>query len=359
LQFSRDREVPVPFFNTLLRERVDESKGPNLDSPRGLSRFPTSHPDSSAFRFRLSALRFILHAMDGALLPVLLVAIVAVGTAGVYLLLRDPTGLSTLQPVRRFDPFNRRIGGALAGVSLLALLAFFGMSADWWPESRLTPTPAFAAWTLLSMTSVAAAVVTITAPNTRTAALSFGAMLAANAGLFLFQQHAWLAAAAAVCCGVGLAVVWRAPWEAIERLAADRAAGFSREPFLACVAGGILTVALIGTVRFALATPATGIEDRRSRIEDRQGQATGARRSGLFGRPSSTESHVDADGEGLIAAAIHEHRISLVLLATLVLTTTAGVKLVVGRARVQPPLESVRGPAGGDRRQAVSNSTND
>jgi hypothetical protein len=57
--------------------------------------------------------------MERSPLPVLLWIIVAVGAAGVYLLLRDP--------ISERSRNLRRTGGALAGVAFLLLVSLFGM----------------------------------------------------------------------------------------------------------------------------------------------------------------------------------------------------------------------------------------
>ena len=253
----------------------------------------------------------------------LLVAIVVLGAAGLYLLLRD--GRDT-QPQAL-----RQVGGALAGASLLMLLAFFGMPADWWPASRLTPTLAFAGWTLLSVTSVVAALLTVVTPHVRYAALAFLAMLAANAGLHLLHSQPWVAAGTAGFAAIGLMVFSRTDWPAIEKLASNRTFGFSREPFLACIAAGILVVVLIGTVRFALATEAAAPQDRGPKAGT---HPTATVQWGLLNKRSAGDPLPETDrGKSLVAAAVEKHRIALVLTLALAVTTAAGAHSVMRRAR--------------------------
>lgn len=233
--------------------------------------------------------------MDQTFLPTLLVLIPAISALGLYPLLA------------RTDRADRRwirgLGGGLIGLLLVLLGVLAATDVPEWPASRLDSLIASATYVLLAGGILACAGWSIASRNTWRSLWAFLLMLAANAGLLLFLDAPFVATAmlllAAGTAAAGL------KWPGWIRVAKKGTVPFAqadsplfrlfcREPLLACIAGALLAVALIGAVHRAWAVEA--FPDSESRAQSALPRFTGRKidekrsRSSTLNPQSSTPS---------------------------------------------------------------------
>ncbi|MEX0701815.1 MAG: hypothetical protein WD069_06935 [Planctomycetales bacterium] len=247
--------------------------------------------------------------MDGAPATLALIALPVLGGLGLYASLR----------------LERSESARLAAIGLTAAL-FGGLlwsGAD--PgDAEATASSRWIAGRIAGTACIAAAVVVVAARRTLVSALAFLALAAGLAGMLL-SEGAEVAATAAL---VLLAGAVGAPLLALVLRSASPGSenenGVEAEPLLACIAGGLLVAALVGTIDFVFAEETRPVDaSPRRRSLPAEWRPTGS-------AESAGAEGVAADPPGAVVAAIFGGRPMLAeAIAVLFLVTAAGAVLVL------------------------------
>lgn len=170
--------------------------------------------------------------------------ILGLGGVGIYLML--PRGQFTGHRL------NRWIGAALATLSLVLLAtAPVGNGLSRTLLSPLEDSVTCTTFHILAAFSLISAVMMITSRNPVYSALWFALVLLSNSGLYLIQGAEFLSAATIIIYAGAIIVTFlfvimlaqpagTAPYDRV-----------TREPFLACVAGVLLSGALVSTIHYS------------------------------------------------------------------------------------------------------------
>jgi NADH:ubiquinone oxidoreductase subunit 6 (subunit J) len=255
--------------------------------------------------------------MGGRITWLALGLITGIGALGVYLMLTHS------------HPHSRRrwwgMGVALAALAVCLIAVCFGTRIEWWPQRTFASFPPWLLFHALAGCSLFAALLTITSARTSHAVLWFALLLVSNAGLFALHGASFLAMATLLVNAAGLAVAWLLFARQIEsRTGASRDRG-SLEPGLACVAGALLAVMLLGTVRHAL-----GWEVKRANTVAAKSELNAPQQSAW---PRATEGDSTArrhSHAAVVGAALYGRwGVGLEISAVLILVTAVVTTLVV------------------------------
>jgi len=259
-------------------------------------------------------------------LPLGLIA--GVGALGVYLMLTHNPSRSRLR--------WRWLGATLAALSLCLIAVGFGTRIEWWPQRTFATFPPWLLFHALAGCSLLAALLTITSARTSHAVLWYALLLVSNAGLFAFHGASFLAMATLLVNAAGLAATWLLFAQHIEsRTRAQRDRG-SLEPGLACLAGALLAVMLLGTFRYTLgseARRASGIAAKSELISPPQSFPLRATQGNSTPRD---HSHAAVVGAALYRRWGFGLEVSAVLILVTAVVTTLVVRGVPNWGRVSP-----------------------
>ncbi len=267
--------------------------------------------------------------MDQPLFPTALIVAAALGASGIYLLLSirgdsQQTGW-------------RWTGIGLAGCAGILFLLLALRRVDWWPESTLGSWAGSSLVAVLIGLSLIAAVVTVTSRRSLTAVLSFATVLVANAGLMLLGS-AQFVAVATVLVYLGVVVLCSAiAANIVESRATAEPDG--HEPLLICLTGGLLSVALIGSIQFALAAEAQAVTDspRFSALPKRHVIETALMKAGPRIQIDAKQPHV----RGLGRTLFRDHFVSVGIAAVLLMLASVAAVLMTRPADRAGTLASV------------------
>lgn len=274
--------------------------------------------------------------MDQHELVVRALAILGLGGVGVYLML--PRGDSG----RGWGA--RHIGAALATAALGLLIAApvtQGRPATvLWPLSTL---PMSLTFYLLAIISLASAVLMITSRNPVYSALWFALVLLSNSGLYFLQGAEFLAAATQIIYAGAIIVTFLFVIMLAQPSGAARYDRVSREPFLAALAGVLLSGALLGTIEHASVTepfeaPARGNFAARPPRELAHSEIAAA----FVGTQGATSWRIAPDTphvEGLGTSMFLEHYVSVEVVGLLLLVAVVGAMLIASH-RLELPYRS-------------------
>jgi NADH-quinone oxidoreductase subunit J len=266
-------------------------------------------------------------------------AIVAIGGSGVYLML--PRGAK--------NRGQRWLGGGLA---TLALILF---ATNWispfvllegglklpatllWPLDKEIDNVTCWTFHLLAALSLASAVMMITSRNPVYSALWFAMVLLSNSGLFLLQRAEFLAVATIIIYAGAIIVTFLF---VIMLAQPQGTAGYdraSREPLLASLAGIALSTALVGAIHFASkveSTPGGSAAANQGRgtavpttamVKNRLGHAEPkTERWSLAPDNAPRPPHVDGLGRTLFL----DHFLSVEVVGILLLVAVVGAMLI-------------------------------
>ena len=268
--------------------------------------------------------------MEETILSRSLALILGIGAIGIYWML--PLGLDVSRP------FVRRVGAGLAGLSLVLLIVTVGTPVNWWPELKLASYATRSVFFVLASGSVLSAAMTITSRTASSSVQWFALMLVSNAGLFVFQGALFLAVATVLVYAASLAAAWLFLAGSTERRFNVADDGRSREPFLACFTGALLSLALVGTIHYALAVEAErtlAIEAQQVRRSHRLSAFPTLKsiESVMNERPRLPDFEKKSNVAGLGTALSGTHWVVLEVTAVLMLVTLIGAVLIVQRSR--------------------------
>ena len=220
--------------------------------------------------------------MDLNSLLLTLIPILGIGALGVYLTLASGgNGPGKLE---------RRIGAGLMGLSLLVLGLFVGRRFDGWPPESALQSGAYSAlFALLACSSIVSATFTVACRRSTHSVVWFAVLLLSNAGLYVFLGAHFLGIVTILAFAGAITIARLSLSRRAERQVDQRTDHVNHEPFLTCVTGTLLSVALVGTLHFAIATEA------KHTIAAEEKQDTGSLRRSALPRQLHKQAEVVPD----------------------------------------------------------------
>lgn len=278
--------------------------------------------------------------------------ILAAGAVGLFLMLPRGQAKGKGQP-------NRLLGAALATASFVLLLAA-PFSPEWNNQRgvegmavfRMFPeVSASVTFYILAGVSLASAVMMITSRNPVYSALWFALVLLANSGLY-FQQGAEFLAGATIIVYAGAIIVM---FLFVVMLAQPSGtAGYdrvSREPLFSCLAGMLMSAALLGTIHYVMRVEWGGNSQTFSRgyrqLEQYRKFDPSLDHSLMDGVDPRNPFHVvpKPHVRGLGIALYRDNVVSIEVIGLLLLAAVVGAMLIAGHRLDAPPSASLeRGP---------------